>query len=218
MEKPNYNLIPARVVMLPQQDYFDLAEKGQVNISGIILHGSGFDYYTTMPDQWLNSILNIGGTPQHLYFISERQPEPGEWCICLNGDGSNNLQKTIVKYEPTTSGAKYKIEATTDKTLNFPYSISELYIRKFLSNNNTPVLISLLKSGFSPEKGIGMLQLNQEDNCMEIIPQKQEFTKSEYLQGLEDFAKNILSQYTEKGGIFLPIKELANNWLNEQNF
>lgn len=84
----------------------------------------------------INRLISIGvcrWTPQHLHFTSKREIKEGDWCIYTHKSG----HKIIFKYSlfedafEDQSFRTYKIEATTDSSLNLPL-ISQSFVEKYV--------------------------------------------------------------------------------------
>lgn len=122
---------------MEQDNFFIRAEKGHAEISGVMLHGSGYDMIPNLNDkpEWINSILNIGGTPMHLYLVSNNKIKSNEGKVM--GDWAyNSMYSNIFQMNGDITSFDWKIEATTNRNLGLP-DIAINTIGHFMENENS---------------------------------------------------------------------------------
>ena len=125
-----------------QPNYFEEAKNGFIAITGLMLHASGYDPYVRLDMQesserikvmrgWRDSILKIGGEPQHLYIYDET-------ARIEVGDYFTNVHRAIIKATEETDWVEevnelpMKLIASTDVTLGLPI-VSEGFRKYFIS-------------------------------------------------------------------------------------
>ncbi len=103
------NLLNCTVVMIPTENPNAITLANYIDGSGLCLIHK-------------NNLKLVNAEPQHLYFVSEREPEMGDWIT----DGKK-VYRNIVEADGYIN--LYKIEATTDSSLNESIKAED---RKFL--------------------------------------------------------------------------------------
>ena len=109
-------------ILLPQ-NFTDFKFGNDIIHTGIVKHSTGLDPYLKTREEMIHQSLNIGGTPQHMYIISDDEPKNGDKVIADNSvwdfKDETGFGSAPMPYWANKKTCK-KIESTTDKKLGLP--------------------------------------------------------------------------------------------------
>lgn len=212
-----------------QPNYFDEAQNGFIAITGLMLHSIGYDPYVRLDMQesserikvmrgWRDSILKIGGEPQHLYIYDET-------ARIEVGDYFTNIHKEIIKATEDTDWVEeinklpMKLIASTDVTLGLSM-VSDAFRKYFISvggNIGERIMdvyvedgiakINVLRLEVNDAKKAGMSTHSLERDSLnrKITEEAEQFNF--IIKILEDYKSHMechISQYCDKREIMEP--------------
>lgn len=131
------------LVATEQKNYFELAESGKIDITGLMLHGTGYDELPNFfsNKDWIDSILEVGGKPMHLHLVSsDRKIKLGD--AKIDGDYCyNSKYHKIFRMIGDITDFDWKIVASSDESMDLLPINTEL-VKHFLKHQrNDTVMI-----------------------------------------------------------------------------